>query len=285
MGAGPATVIAAPPAGAARVGLNASAGHPNDGDDRWMNGFTYEPEGCYNGVIVDPCGDDKDNPAPPTVVTWEPYGIVATYRCSALAAGGKDWQGIARRRLEAVRSFRLEHELWTGDLATAAGWDNLFLADVTRVDIITESAGVGLTHGLACLTQYLAETNGGQQGMIHATPQVVTHWAGLGLLRRDGARLYTLARDDIVVAGSGYTGGDPDGNDASDGDVWAYATDLVDVRLGPVEIIGRPDDPSFIDRTLNTARIRAEQLAIASWEGCRHGGVRLDVETCNVGGS
>ncbi len=285
MGAGPSAVVAAPPAGAARHGLVLSAVRPTDPDNRWTNGITYEPEGCYSGDLVDPCGsDEKDDPSPRATVEWEPYGVVATYRCSAMAANGKDWQGIVRRRLEAVRSFQIERELWTGDLATANSWPNRFLADVDNVDILTESAGVGLTHGLACLTQYLAETNGGQQGMIHATAQTVTHWDSLGLLRKEGARLYNW-RDDIVVGGSGYDGSDPDGNNAVTGDVWAYATDLVEVRLADVMVIGRPDDPSFVDRTLNTARIRAEQLALASWEGCRHGGARLDLTTCGVGGS
>lgn len=287
MGAGPRAVVGAPPAGAARVGLVASAARPADPPGtRWQNGIRYEPEGCDSGTIDNPCDSDNlgSGAAPNAESTWEPYTVVATYRCSALAAPGKDWEGIVRRRLEAVREFQISREFWTGDEAAAEGFPNRFLADVANVDIVTETGAVTLENGLACLDQYLAERNGGQQGMIHATAQVVALWWGLQLLRKEGNRLFT-ANDTIVVPGRGYTGGDPDGNDAATGDVWAYATDMVDVRLDDVVVIGRPDDPSFIDRTNNTAVIRAEQLALASWEGCRHAGARLNVTVCGIGGS
>ena len=125
--------------------------------------------------------------------------------------------------------------------------------------------------------------------MIHATPQVVTHWMGLDLLYRQGSVILTRARDDIVVGGNGYTGGNPDGDDPTDGDVWAYATDIVEVREGetdPEGIGGTAGKPiQWIDPTTNRIVIRSQKRALASWEGCRLGAVRLDVTVCSVGGS
>lgn len=284
MGTGPRAVVGAPPAGAPRVGLVASAARPNDPPGtRWQAGIKYEPEGCDSGGIDNPCDSEELGAAAAAnaEVNWEPYVVYADYRCSAMGFNGKDWDAIARRRLEAAREFQISRELWTGDEAAAEGFPNRFLADVANVDILTESGAVALTHGLACLDQYLAERNGGQQGMIHATAQVVTHWLGLGLLRREGNRIFTV-NDTIVVPGRGYTGGDPDGNDAASGDVWAYATDMVELRLDTV-IVNDPIETA--DRNVNTISVRAEQLALASWEGCRHAGVRLDVTVCGIGGS
>lgn len=294
MAGGPRQVTTAPPASAPRVGLLSSAIRPDDGDDRWANGIAYEPENCYSGAIDNPCdSDEKDSPAPNAEVDWKPYTVYATYRCTALVARGKDWDGIVRRRLAATEGWQIEQELWSGFEAVAEGWPNHFLAMNPWVNILTEEGPVGLTHGLACLEQYLAENNGGQQGMIHATRQVVTHWQALNLIRREGQRLFTV-HDNIVVPGGGYEGGPPGpvagaGGIAGTGNVWAYATDLVEVRLSPVKVFGSPDEPwqwdMTGDGTSNTAVIRAERMALASWELCRHAGVRLDVTVCGMTGS
>lgn len=283
---GPAAVVPAPPAAAPRVGLLVSARQPTDDDDRWVSGFTYDPELCGTGYITsvcDPDASDRDLDASPTDVVWEPYVVGGGIVCSTFGWRGRDWQAQARRALEAVAEYQISHELWTGTQATAEGFANRFLADVAAVDILTESGPVGLTHGLACLEQYLSDTLAGRRGMIHATRQTITHWQGLGLVRREGNLLLTV-HDTFVVPGAGYDGSTPDGAPATSGDVWAYATDIVDVRRSTAEIIGGPD-ATGVDRSVNTTEVRAEQAAVASWEGCAHGGVRLDQVVCGIGGS
>lgn len=283
---GPPAVVPAPPAAAPRVGLLVSARQPTDEDDRWVGGFRYDPELCGTGYITSVCNpsaSDRDLSAQPTDADWEPYVVGAGIQCSTFGFRARDWQAQARRALEAVAEFQISVELWTGTQATAEGLPNRHLADVAAVDILTETGPVGLTHGLACLEQYLSETIGGRRGMIHATRQTVTHWQGLDLIRREGNLLLTV-HDTIVVPGAGYDGSTPDGAAAADGDVWAYATDIVDVRRAAAEIIGGPD-ATGVDRDVNTTEIRAEQPAVASWEGCAHGGVRLDITVCGIGGS
>lgn len=281
--------VNSPPAGAPRVGLIVSARTTFAGetDEMWANGITYEPE-CVpdSGGVLDLCDPaSKDDPAPNDVVEWDAYAVQIGYRCSTFGYRGKDWRALARRRLLADEERQISRELWRGDLAQAGGYPNRWLADVANVDILTEGGPVALTHGLACLEQYLADCNGGQQGMIHATRQVVTHWQGLGLLRREGNLLLT-AVDTIVVPGAGYDGSDPDGNDATTGDVWAYATGIVDVRRGEIVVLGDPNsNPEQVNRTTNTIRVFAERPALASWDGCCHGGVMLDVTVCGIGGS
>lgn len=290
MGAGPRREVEAPRASAPRVGLLQSAVRTTQPDSVWENGIAYDPEGC-GGVTTpfDPCDQTHtfpDGERPDDTVEWEPYAVWESERCTGIAHDRTRLDRTrerVRRKLTSTEGFQVERELWTGEVATAAAFPNRFLADVSNVDILTEAGAVGLTHGLACLSQYLAENNGGQQGMIHATPQVVTHWAGLDLLRVEGARLLTIARGDVVVPGAGYTGSDPDGLGPEDGDVWAYATDMVEVRLG--ERIETGADPVQIDRPNNVVDVRASRLALASWQGCRHAGARLDIVTCGIGGS
>lgn len=280
--------IQGPRAQAPRVGLLATFPRLAEPDSVWQHGITYEREGCVEAnTPLDPCGSvAKPTPETPTTITWDPYVIHQDFRCSTFSLSSADnlneARATVRRRLAAMESHDVERELWTGAAAQAAGWDNRFLAS-HDADVVTEAGAVTPTVALGCLTQYLAETAGGAQGVIHAQPLVVTQWAAADLLYRSGTSILTVARDDLVVSGGGYPGTDPNGNPAVTGDVWAYATDLITVRLGEVQVYG--GDAETIDRANNVVDIRAERLAIASWPGCRHAGAQIDIETCGIGGS
>lgn len=285
--------VGAPPAAVPKFGLLASIPAETNSDGRWMapdGVVAYSPEGCNEGRTLDPCSpadatNDTDNDHP-DIVEWHPYILEVAERCSAL--GGLD-EGRARvtRLLQMDTERQLGLELWDGNVADAATmpvsgdpWPNTWLADVANVDILTESGPVGLVHGLACLEQYLAENNGGQQGAIHATAQVVTHWESFRLLRREGNRVLTM-QDTLVIASPGYTGTDPNGNIA-DNNVWAYATDLPRIFLGPIKAFDLQGSFNYTD---NTGVFRAYRPALVEWARCRHAGVRLAVSRCDVGGS
>ena len=275
-----------------RIGLLASGRTPDDGDNRWQGGFAYTPERTCDDpqIVVDPCsiteGDYDPFPFAPEEV-WEPYGVHATVQCSTLGSVSRDDEALARRRLLASEQRQIERELWRGDRARTSGWTgNRFLASSTADVLSPADTGVALTHGLACLEEYLADTLDGAVGMIHATRQVVTHWRGLDLVRREGNLLLTAFDTRVVPGSGGYDGSGPapDADSApvaaATGDVWAYATEQVDVRLGEIQIVG-PD----VDRSVNTRLVRAQRFAVASWDGCAHGAVQLDVTTCEPVGS
>jgi hypothetical protein len=181
---------------------------------------------------------------------------------------------------------QLGEELWTGNLAATANlpdgtdWPNTWLADVGNVDILSEDGWVSPVHGLSCLEQYLAQTNGGQQGMIHATAQVASQWSFFNLVRDEGRRLVTV-NDNIVVVSPGYTGSSPTGS-VGDNDIWAYATDMVRVFVGEPKAY---DLRETVDRVNNTIVSVAQRPALAEWQRCRHAGVRLALDSCDVGGS
>lgn len=266
-------------------------------ESKWRNGIIYETEACVTprspkDICTPGNFDSGEIGSQPGSLEWTPYVVYADWECSTFSHNPNELEGhyeAARRRLLATWQFQMERELWTGELAQAQGYPNRWLADSANADNLSETGAVGLTHGLACLTQYLSSNSGGQQGMIHATPQVVTHWMGLDLLYRQGSVILTKARDDVVVGGNGYTGGSPYGDDPATGDIWAYATDIVEVREGqtdPEGIGGTAGKPvQWIDPTTNRIVIRSQKRALASFEGCRLGAVRLDVSACSFGGS
>lgn len=289
--------VAAIPANAPNNGLLATSPYVirDTSPQEWMaGGITYRPEGCQEGTPEIPCVDDADNDfsttpsTPPDSVSWKPFDLTVSEPCTTFGnatAGGEvdpDLRARAERLLSMDTERQIGDELWTGTLAQRAivgdaDFPNIWLADVANVDILTESGPVTLTHGLACLQEYLNTHNGGQPGMIHTTAQVATHWESFRLLRREGNKLLTL-QDNLVVTSPGYTGSSPDGTVGSN-NIWAYATDMVRIYLGPIRT------NLVMDRLQNDLEVKAQRPAIAEWQRCRHAGVRLAVEACDTGGS
>lgn len=268
--AAPKVVVQGTQAAPPRVGLIVSAATPSGEGSRWQGGITYDPETGQPGYrtdLCDPGENDRDLPARPEVVAWDAYAIGDGIRCTALAANRTDWRAQARRQLEAVAEYQLSAELWSGTLATAHGYDNLFLDNGDAHDVVTSGADVGPRDALAFLEQYLADAARGQRGMIHAPRAIVSTWAQDGGLRREGGLILTT-HDTIVVPGAGYP--------LDSGK--AFATGMVEVRRGDVEITGDPLSSAEVDRDTNTVEVRAEQVALASWDGVAHGAVNVDID-------
>lgn len=284
MGAGPAQVVQSPPATPPLVSLVRSARRVDEPDDRWMNGFGFAPEGCAMSGILDPCdtGVEKEVPASRDSIDFEPYVIWAGDSCSSFGFSQRDYEARARRLLEACQSKQIAEEFWKGTVAQANDWPNRFLADVANVDLLTESGGVSPTQALSCLEQGLAECQC-SQGMIHATPQVVTYWVSEHLVIREGGLLITQLGT-IVVADGGYDGSDPNGNAPISGGVWAYGTGIVDVRLGPVQVFPSSMNEA-LNRSTNLVTFRAERMAAATWDSCCLVGAEIDIDLCSIGGS
>lgn len=281
----PAEVVQPYPAAPPTVGLIASARLPQDPPGtRWQGGFRYLPENCQGGNAIAGC----DNSTSKTIAT--DIGIVG-FQPVILWAGDKcspqdrthDYKGRARRLLEADQSRQLAKEFWRGDLAKAnPDWPNRFLADNTHVNVLNVGT-LSPVDALACLEDGLASCSG-QRGMIHCTVGTAIHWANARLIERVGQYVMTI-NNTIVVADLGYDGSGPHGQARQVGHVWAYGTDLVDVRLDDVQVL--PDlELQALERTQNTFQYRAERLGAATWAGCCHVGVEIDLFTCShTGGS
>ena len=271
MGTAPRLRVEAPPVAPPRVGLLPSALDGDTSDPRWEGGIVYEPEAGQTGFRVDLCTSSesfsKALPDRLPVVEWEPYGIGDGIRCTALAARGRDWRAQARRQVEAVAEYQISSELMYGTLAQAFGYPNLYLADGNAA--VIGAVDTDPLVAFACLEGYLRDCAAGQRGMIHASRQIVTRWVANSLVTRQGSMLLSV-HDTVVVPGAGYTG------------TKAYATGMVEVRRGPIQIYGDPLSSDQIDRTDNTVEIRGEQPALASWDGVCHAEIDVDVDACAI---
>lgn len=270
-----------------RVSLRASS--INDptaaSDQRWVEGFSFTPNGCADGGVVSAqCPTDPEQTKGaedlPAIVTFVPYAVYASARCSTMGGpASMDYlQARAAMILDAVTDKQMEAEFWSGTLAQAQGLPNNYLTNSASMENLTPSTDViGGAYALAALQMYLADCNDGGQGMIHATRATVTMWfeqqAGL---RREGV-LILDAYDNLIVPGVGYPGTGPDGDPEDDTDTaWAYATSLVGVKIGAVDPITTSVSQA-VDRSLNDVTFRAEKPVAAFWDGCCHAGVRVNV--------
>lgn len=249
---------------------------------RWENGFAWDPEnGCGDIGIYDPCDltagmSDSENP---DIRSYDPVAIWAGDDCTS--KGVRDREARARRRLLAGQSKKLAQELWNGALAIASGFPNAYLSELDASNTVTDGS-VSEANGLACLEQALADCSISGTGMIHVTPGLMTHLYAARLVERFG-NVFRTANDTLVVADAGYTGEGPNGVPPVDGSVWAYATDLVYVRLGavftsPTSVSNGAMDQSPPDNSLH---YRAERLAAVTFDGCCLLAAEFDINVCS----
>lgn len=287
--------VQATPAAPPENGLVVSAREPQDPPGtRWENGLAFDPESCSYVASFDPtCGDGTvEFPTGRTDrsdVKHQPMGIVSANVADSMCRTYEDVLARAERQLNACTSRQLEDEFWRGTRARDRGWtNNFYLAEEGATDRLSNVA-VATTDALACLERALMSCKCGGRGMIHATADVVTHWARDGLVKREGGLIVTVLNT-IVVPGEGYDGTGPaaraDGPAAApSGASWAYATGRVDVRLGPVVLIpGRDAIEAALDRGINDFRVYATRFAAATHDGCCSYGVLVDAEPCLIGG-
>lgn len=275
----PRQVVEAPPLAAPTVGLLRSAVVVEDGDGaRWLqDGVSFESRSCGPSGVSDPCDNTKTVPPDEGTeqVDGDAFVVWAADRCSVMD-NGRDGEARARNRLAAWQGFQIERELWEGAFHRASNKTGRWLADAVAdgTDVISATA-VATRDALGALEEYLAGCV--SQGMIHAHPNLVTSWDSLNLIRREGARLYTV-QDTMIVPGRGYTGAAPstDGAadpivDASGETAYAYATSMIQVRLGPTRAF------TDVDRAVNTRTWRAERSAVFTWDACCHGAINVDL--------
>lgn len=280
MATGPAAVIPAPaltPPPTSLIRTATVIEHPDD--VHWGGALEWSPEGCGAATAVTQC-DQAAKPGAKNrgaTIRYEAFGVVAYDSCGTFGFPSQDYEGRARRLLAARESKAVEAEWWTGALISTN--PHLAMTGGTNgPNAVTLSGGTAqpLRLGLALLTQYLADLNGGM-GMIHARPLLVEMWFGLQLLYRDaGGKLYT-GLGNQVVAGSGYPGTGPTGQAVTATSEWAFATDNVEVHRGPVSVLG-PGAPGITGTDLinNAVVARAERLYALTSNGCVNGAVNIN---------
>lgn len=249
--------------------------------ERWeIGGTTYTPVaaglGGYaksaldydnTGTDVYEGGIDPDNH---NIITSYPFLLVAEETESAFGWEEINYVERATQRMEAMQSKIAEREFWTGEVAQLDDLDPdvyQWLGQESAIDLTPGSGAVPPRIAMSLLEAALGQAGNGQ-GVLHFT-------RGMGMLMPDRwseALLYSQL-DSVVILGAGYPGTGPDGSDPADGEEWVYATNLVNVRLGPVEVF--PDNMSeALDRQKNTVSYRVERYCTVSWDGNAHYAIR-----------
>jgi hypothetical protein len=223
----------------------------------------------------------KDYDGDQTEVDYNPFIIEVPYTCSSFGFQAADYEKRAMRQLEAIKHKALEHEFWTGYINP----ENPSLMNSTPNDdehVLNPggaAAPVPVTPGVALvvLSQALANCGSGGRGMIHATPGMVERWVNLSGVQCDDSLIWTCARGDIIVDGSGYPGLGPIGQPPpGPNETWVYATGMVNIRLGDPEVFPK-EFSEALDRRTNTVTYRGEMVASAVHDLCCSFAVLVDL--------
>lgn len=261
------------------------------GEIRWSEGFSFAPDSCaLSGAALLTCHGDtaalNAEGRTPTV-DGDPFVVWAADKCSTMGALAPatraDARARATRSLLAAQSFEVAQELWSGAVAQQATPDlvNHWLTEITSDVLSPTGVPMTPTGALACLEQGLGECGRGRRGLIHVSPQLLTHLSEDRSIHQVG-NLWLTAMGNIVVADAGYSGAPPDNYLPWDGSSqWAYATSMMQVMLGPVESW---DGVDTIDRSVNTATVYVERLAAIKWDYCCHLAAEVNLPRCAFGG-
>lgn len=240
-------------------------------DERFAAGIQFAPLVCTDPERFGLCSGTTKTTGlnRPDGRGFLPSAIIGRDSCATFGWKQADYEQRARDLLADLLSTGIEAELWTG--ATEPTNPNFSDGSAT----ILGGGTVGLSTALALLVQAIADGNGGV-GVIHARPKLVSLWCCLGCLCGGDDGMLRTCTGIPVVAGSGYPGTGPNGEAITATDEWAFATDGVDVHVGPPVLI--PDNlTQATDRESNTVEYRAEQVAAALFNGCVLSAVDVDL--------
>jgi hypothetical protein len=189
--------------------LLATAIPPASPDNHWANGLAFAGETCPELGVFAPC----DIPAAAeesgtNLVYVAPSAYRLSSTCSMNQLGTAEHKARLMRQAEAVASFAVGRELWTG-MATKAdpfpdpgtGYThNPYLSD-GNAEVLTGAAT--LLDALGYLEQEARQRTKGQRVILHIPIRIMTQAAAQ--LERVGNEIRT-ATDAVVVADAGYTG-------------------------------------------------------------------------------
>jgi hypothetical protein len=261
-------IVPAPQARAPLHSLIRAADTTRDADPDWERGLHYAPEAVGGYRALSGCSAQTldfgagDGPAP--TVDYQPWELEVQDPCPS-TFGYSEAEVTARlqRAVDAVESFGIARELWTGDLSAAdeaAGGPQENPA-LTKGPTVIGGGPVAPKRGLGMLQQAIGEALHGQQATLHVSRTAEPY---LTDLIKVGNLLFTRL-DNLVVADAGYPGTAPDGTADTAGVAWLYATGTVVVRRSPL-FLGPTALAETVDQTTNTIRRTASKVVAATFD-------------------
>lgn len=277
----------APPVTPPLHSLLASGQEVSEGDDRWEQFITFQPETCATAFAwTRECPPDPEDetqfksepPVPEDLVEYIPFQVETAMACPNPGALDTMNARRIRNQLEAAQHSAIEREFWTG----AKSPTNPHLAMITAVQLAPSGTPTTPDVALALVNEAIAECGPGGRGMIHAPVGVATLWSTTGAITTDGARLVTKVKGNIVVAGGGYPGTAPSGLDPAAGSAWVYGTSgIAQYRLGEIQVF-EAQPVTVYDATghlgiINRYEARAERTVAVTWDLCCLVAVLVDI--------
>ena len=295
----PATKLIPAPCGLLSVATTTS--HTgSEYDERWIRGFdkefntmpSYVRLLTVNDAVVTG-GELTDNQSEARYLNYVPFFIDVEDFASTFGILGQDRFDRVKQELDAVTQKAVELEFWDGPAARAlvstgpdveeVGSGNMYMskAGLSTVPV----AGAFAPHiSLMYLEQAISESPVGENGVIHMTRDIASN-LGSRLIYRKGddehpGSVMTRLGTQVVI-GSGYSGNGPIGATGAAASVtnkWMYATGVVDVHLGKVEVVNE-DLGQGVDATINNMRIKAYRPAAVYSDPSMHFAMRVTVPT------
>ena len=185
-------------------------------EDRWIRGFSQEYESTVDTLTNWDATDTSsyvlvNNATVNYYDEIKPFFIEIDETRSTLGFLGIDRIERLKRQLEGVTQKALERELWNGDIRISEGHDNKALVS-SGVTVVNSGVALSPKRALALLEHSIAiVSHGGEQGIIHATRDVVALLSSNSnmLFHETGKdHLQTMGGTPVVV-GSGYSGDGP----------------------------------------------------------------------------
>ncbi len=243
-------------------------------DPHWQNGVQVYPFPPDMPDATTPCLDgtfrDKEAGDGWPLPIFGPFTVYLPESCSSMSIRSQEeFKARAELVLAATESFPVERQLATGLYVPT----NPYIGDA-NVTLLNGGNAADGQASLALLEDAIGRT--GRQGMIHATPSIVSSWDATGYTLIDqGGRLMTR-RGTPVVVGDGYIDTKPDGTPAlGDGEAYAYATGPVQVMRSEVFMIPELISEA-LDRETNLVTYRAERTFVVDWDTDLQAAVLVD---------
>lgn len=230
----------------------------------WERGVSFLDTYCLAPTVMGECprGTNLKPTQRPTADTFRPVSLIQAVECSTL--GGLNVSGVAGSALDRTRSFALARELLTGAASARDATDPSY-ANPSLVGMATDlgAAFATVAAALECLEQHIGEATAGQGAVILASPALATALLAERVVWRDGARWRT-AWGSTVVVDAGFDGRAPDATAGPAAGANPYLYAVADVWAS----VGSRDTYADVDRAVNTARSRAEDIGIVAFPTC-----------------
>ena len=212
--------------------------------DKWENGVTFSPRGCYQiegACSTCPPATKEELQPCVEVLTFGPY--VLDLGVSLYATDREQVSATAEDDLDIGSSSRLESLIWSG----CVGVDNPLLSEGTSLGSATTPV---LALGRMISELISATGHGGAMGTIHMSPYVAVQ-LGEQLYESEGV-LRTEVGDHLVIVGN-------------------YPITHIAGHIGDIDVyLGDPFHTAGKEQMMraNLTELRWERVALATWNAC-----------------